>query len=146
MYGKQFIQRKFGWKEIAFSITAFLFSSIIFHGGIENEYIAELLRLVMVISCWIIFELFLSLEIYWYMEITMFIYVFHRITQQCVNKILVLIINYIGISDCLGALLNTILGVIITIMLSIGIAFILINFCKPLWLILTGYRVPKKFR
>lgn len=143
LYGFKIVNQRYTKKAIFLAGSLFLFVTITFNLIYINEYVDELLRLVYVGSLWIFAECFTQLKIYWWMEISFFIYLFHGFPQQCINKIFSFLLPHTEDLAPFSVIVNTVGGVAITIILGILIALVLLKICRPIWLILSGYRVPK---
>lgn len=102
----------------------------------ENHLLKILLPMLTFIGIWMILDIPELLKIRWWMQLYFFIYSFHRITQQCVNKLIGLILpDRIEL-----AFLNWIGGAVITLFISIAVARLLIAYVPWGWKVLNGYR------
>lgn len=146
IYCYSFINKKYGKREIFFAFIGCIISIIYFKSIYLNSFIDEAIRLIFVVSLWIVMDIFKMIKLKWWYEISFFIYVFHGMTQQSINKIICIILPTKGKSSAINALINTIGGAILTILLSTILAYILIKYFPKTWNYLNGYRKPQNFK
>lgn len=103
-------------------------------------YLREAMKALFVGLLWISLDVWESPKIYWWMKCTFFVYAFHRIPQQCINKIFSLVLpKSAGIAG-LSAFLNTVLGMVLTYALAVICAAIIKKMMPKVWFVLNGGR------
>lgn len=140
-----FINKEYRIREIILALVGCIGAILYFKMLHLNEFIDEAVRIIFIISMWVFMDIFQNIKMKWWLEISFFIYVFHGMTQQSVNKIISIILPNSGNMSAIYALINTIGGVLITIALSTVLSYILLKYFGNIWNYLTGYRVPKLF-
>lgn len=141
IYKFEAVNKRYNRKFLMTGIWGGIIITALISFDIKNQWIIEGIRLLGVCFLWFLSEAFVNKNIYWWMEISFFIYVFHGLTQQCINKIISIILPNNGIFSAACAFINTFVGMILTILLANTIAFLLIRWAKPLWMLLTGKRI-----
>lgn len=123
---------------VAFGILVLIFA----FGPIlcQNHYIRVITSFIKIVSIWVILDLIEEYKIYGFMKITFFIYAFHGVAQQCVNKVCQLVMPNTGSLSGICAILNTIIGVAGTYCLGTMIAWLLKKYFPKLFCIFSGGR------
>ena len=93
-------------------------------------------QVLFVVLLWISIDLFSQIKIQWWMKVYFFIFSLHRLLQQCVNKVLCLLLP----DNSLYAFVNFFAGALITVIISCWAAYILIKYLPKLWNVLNGFR------
>lgn len=140
-----FINKEFGNKEITLGLLGCIIAVTYFQILHVSEFIDEAVRVLFICSLWVFMDIFKDVKMKWWLEISFFIYVFHGMTQQCINKIICAVLPNYGKMSALYALINTIGGVLITLALSTILSYILLKYFGNIWNYIAGYRVPKLF-
>lgn len=140
-----FINKEYGNKEMILGLLGCIIAVAYFQTLHLSEFIDEAVRILFIGSLWVFMDIFKNVKMKWWLEISFFIYVFHGMTQQCINKIICIILPNCGKMSAVYALINTIAGVLITLALSTVLSYILLKFYGNIWNYLTGYRAPKLF-
>lgn len=101
------------------------------------EYVLMIENLIACFLFWNCLDYFKHLKVYGWMEIYFFIYSFHETPQLIINKLFSVTVPLTGYA---AALINTITGAVLTILVAELLAKILMTFSPKIWMILNGRR------
>ena len=137
--GKKYLSYKYSDKQILIAFIISFICILAYSVLVEDSWFSCVIRIIHIVSLWISFDKINSNGLILFSKFSMFIYLYHGQTQQCINKIFQIFLSNFHL-QWLMAIINTFGGVFITVLVLMVLGSIFEKKCNQFWKLLVGFR------